>query len=376
MDELPSNPRNPYLGEVQKKQPLMTALQAAFDLFDVDASGTLTNSEVTNALKHLRLTPKNAEVKTFLRELDKNGDNEVDMREFLAGLNKRMAHKIADAMETNEDMIIALRAERQQKMAELNSPKASPRNAGGRKVSQQAVALGLVSVEELGGGGGGGDDGDENKVEVIDLEGTAEEDSAALLIQMKSRQRKAKQAVEHKRFLATAEGSEMNSAALMIQGRARQRKAKQEMARAAEAKRQIKLGEAALSEDLRSMVPQIMNETVFNLLREALETPVCDALVEKLQKQLDDNEYLLMGGGGEAKAAWDTAGGMATTTPTAMQETGAKKTKGKKGVEKEPEVEPLDEDEIADIEDKIEDLMNLPRFDLNLRPKTFVRAGE
>lgn len=226
MDELPSNPRNPYLGEVQKKQPLMTALQAAFDLFDVDASGTLTNSEVTNALKHLRLTPKNAEVKTFLRELDKNGDNEVDMREFLAGLNKRMAHKIADAMETNEDMIIALRAERQQKMAELNSPKASPRNAGGRKVSQQAVALGLVSVEKLGGGGGGGgDDGDENKVEVIDLEGTAEEDSAALLIQMKSKQRKAKQAVEHKRFLATAEGSEMNSAALMIQGHARQRKA-------------------------------------------------------------------------------------------------------------------------------------------------------
>ena len=356
IDELPVNPRNPYLGEVQQKQPLMTALQAAFDLFDVDANGTLTNSEITNALKHLGLSCRNAEVKSFLKELDKNGDNEVDMREFLAGLTKEMAAKIANAMETNEDMIIALRAERQQKMAELASPKASPRSASGRKASQQAVALGLVAGEE---------------VEVLEegIAGNAEEDNAALMIQQKSRMRTAKQEVEQKRFLNSDEGKEMSSAALMIQGRARQRNAKRDLAKAAEAKRKAKLGEASLSEDLRSMVPRILNETIFNLLREALETPICDRQLEKLERQLEEQEKLAAEGSGEgARAAWGT---------DTLGETGRTTKKGGKGaVFVEEETAILDEDELAEIEMKIEDLKRMPRFDLNLQPKTFVALDE
>ena len=182
--ELPSNPRNPYLGEVQRRPPLMTSLQAAFDLFDVDASGTLTNSEVTSALQHIGLSHKDASVKKFLKELDKNGDNEVDMREFLEGLTPEMAHKIANALETNEDMIVSMRAERQRIMEGMRSPVASPRNES-RKHSQQAVALGLVQ------------DDDDDSVAVV--EETEEMNSAALMIQKRQRVRKAKQEVNQKR---------------------------------------------------------------------------------------------------------------------------------------------------------------------------------
>ena len=319
IDELPVAPRNPYLGEVQKKPPLMTSLQAAFDLFDVDASGSLTNAEVTNALKHLGLSTKNAEVKTFLKELDKDGDNEVDMREFLEGLSKEMAHKIANAMETNEDMIIALRAERQAKLAE-------------------------------GGGGeqaGGSEEEKEGTVEVLPSGGSEEEDTAATMLQNRARMRKAKQKVEQKRFLATAEGSEMDGAALMIQSRSRQRKAKQDLAKAAEIKRQAKLAEAALSEDLRSAAPIILGETVFNLLREALETPVCDREVASLEKELEEQENLqnLLENGG-----WG----------------------GDAGEEKEG----MEEEEVEELRERLEELKRRPRFDLNLRPKTYVVKGE
>ena len=152
LGELPKEPRQPYLGEVQRKPPLMTSLQAAFDLFDVDASGTLTNEEVGSALRHLGMSHKDAKVKHFLKELDKNGDNEVDMREFLQGLTPEMAHKIADALETNEDMIVAMRAERQKLMERMAqghnlSPKNSPRTQ--RTASQANIMLLENRLEDI-----------------------------------------------------------------------------------------------------------------------------------------------------------------------------------------------------------------------------------
>lgn len=271
MDELPKNPRNPYLGEVQKRPPLMTSLQAAFDLFDVDASGTLTNNEVTSALRHIGLSHKDASVKKFLKELDKDGNNEVDMREFLGGLTPDMAHKIVHALETNEDMIVTMRAERQKILEGMKSPAVSPRSMQ-IQMSQQAVALGLV----------------ENEEEIVEIEETEELNSAALMIQKRQRIRKAKEKVNQKRFLATAEGAEMNSAALMIQGRQRQRKAKAELRKQAEIKKKHKLEEASQREDLREFVPRILNETLFNLLREAMETPLNDSMLLVLEEQMEN----------------------------------------------------------------------------------------
>ncbi|GMH93769.1 hypothetical protein TL16_g12719, partial [Triparma laevis f. inornata] len=315
MDELPKNPRNPYLGEVQKRPPLMTSLQAAFDLFDVDASGTLTNNEVTSALRHIGLSHKDASVKKFLKELDKDGDNEVDMREFLGGLTPDIAHKIVHALETNEDMIVTMRAERQKILEGMKSPAVSPRSMQ-RQMSQQAVALGLV----------------ENEEEIVEVEETEELNSAALMIQKRQRIRKAKEKVNQKRFLATAEGTEMNSAALMIQGRQRQRKAKAELRKQAEIKKKHKLEEASQREDLREFVPRILNETLFNLLREAMETPLNDSMLLVLEEQMENLRA------------------------------------------REMEGEEVDEDEVYELKQKVERLMSMPRFDLNLKPKTFVRS--
>ena len=320
LGELPKEPRQPYLGEVQRKPPLMTSLQAAFDLFDVDASGTLTNEEVGSALRHLGMSHKDAKVKHFLKELDKNGDNEVDMREFLQGLTPEMAHKIADALETNEDMIVAMRAERQKLMERMAqghnlSPKNSPRTQ--RTASQANIMLLENRLEE--------------KVEV-DTE-THEENSAATMLQKRARVRMAQKKVQNKRFLATAEGAEMNSAALMIQGKARQRKARQEMRRQAAIKKKHKLNEASQNEELRDFVPRIMEESLFNLLREAMETPLNDIAVVNLEDKLK----------------------------TLMEQ-----------VDDHPDIE----NEILLAEDEKERIGMLPRFDLNLKPKTFVRNVE
>ena len=328
MSELPLEPRQPYLGEVQKRPPLMTSLQAAFDLFDVDASGTLTNEEVSSALRHIGLSHKDASVKQFLRDLDKNGDNEVDMREFLQGLTPDIAHKIANALETNEDMIVTMRAERQKIMEGMVSPVESPR--GNRKASQEDVTLGITHLPEEEQAAKRQQNEQEQEQEAVEvIQSNEEEHSAALVIQKRARIRKARQQVHQKRFLATAEGAEMNSAALMIQGKARQRKARQELRKQARIKKKHKLEAASQNEELREFVPRILNETLFNLLREAMETPLNEALIQKLEAKL-------------------------------------------KGIAEEE----YDEDEVLELEEDIDRLNRMPKFDLNLKPKTFVKIIE
>ena len=280
--ELPKETRMPFLGEVQKKPPLLTSLQLAFDLFDVDASGTLSNKEVVEAFKLLGLSYRNSEVKEFLNTLDKDGDGEVDMKEFLTGLSPTMAKMISHQLEVNENMIIVLRAQRQQKLKDLASPPRSPREGFGgggtmnRMASQQAISLGLVSTEELVKVEAEAEAEVEMEVEVevaevVDIEGTEEENAASKAIQGRFRVRKAKKVTQHKRLLNTAEGQEMDRAALMIQGKSRQRKAKRDLAKAKREKTAWKIKESIQDEDLRDSVPRVLNETIFNLLREAME---------------------------------------------------------------------------------------------------------
>ncbi|GMH46654.1 hypothetical protein TrRE_jg2980 [Triparma retinervis] len=331
LGELPTTPRQPYLGEVQRRPPLMTSLQAAFDLFDVDASGTLTNEEVSSALRHLGLSHRDAKVKRFLKELDKNGDNEVDMREFLQGLTPEMAHKIADALETNENMIVTMRAERQKLLEEMaagNSPRgSSPRGGGPRtpRRQSQAVVLGMAEREEEEMGG---------SAEVHVDSDTKEEGAAATMLQKRARMKQAQKKVQNKRFLATAEGAEMTSAAMMIQGKARQRKARLEMRKQALVKKRHKLNEASQDEELREFVPRIMEESVFNLMREAMETPLNDAAIAVLEQKLKILHA------------------------------------------RDPDEDPDIENEILMAEDEKEGIGLIPRFDLNLKPRTFVKIDE
>lgn len=129
----------------------------------------------------------------------------------------------------------------------------------------------------------------------------------------------------------------MNSAALMIQGRQRQRKAKAELKKQAELKKKHKLQEASQRDDLREYVPRILNETLFNLLREAMETPLNDRAMSDLSAQLEMVEERMASGEGD---------------------------------------EALDEDEAYELREKIDRLLQLPRFDLNMKPKTYVKSLE
>jgi len=285
INELPVETRMPYLGEVQKRPPLLTSLQMAFDLFDVDASGTLSNKEIVEAFRLLGLSYRDVEVREFLKNLDRDGDGEVDLKEFMIGLSPTMAKKIATQLEVNENMIIELRAQRQKIIRELASPRsiegaADDTSVGAkglnRMASQQAIALGLVSTTDI-------NSSDKKPVvdavaktaaeakEEVNIAGTSEEDKASLAIQGRFRVRKAKKVTQQKRLLATAEGQEMDRAALMIQGRSRQRKAKREMQKAMVEKTKHKIGTSLHDEDLRESVPRVLNETIFNLLRAAME---------------------------------------------------------------------------------------------------------
>ena len=372
--DLPPQRRNPFLGEVQQKLPLMTTLQAAFDLFDVDASGTLTNSEVTNALKMIGLSYKDASVKRFLQNLDRDGDGEVDMREFLSGLDSDMAKKISDALETNENMIIQLRAQRQAKMQEIA--------AGHTKKEKANVGLNIIEVT--------GDvyvEPSIEEVEVIDEdkavadafaalneEEKEEQARAAMAIQSRSRIRNAKRDVGKQRFKMSDEGKEMDKAALMIQSRSRQRKARQDLHAAAEKKKKYMSGEARLSEELRAMVPTILEETVYNLLREAIATDVQDEEVRKLENNLIDLEAKV---DHDLRHYDEIENHVDDEETTDKKKLAEKKRESKKRATQLMLLKDTIDTRRVKVEEMTESLSEMKmqsRFDLNLKPKTFVRV--
>mmetsp|Transcript_18122 Transcript_18122/g.18114 ORF Transcript_18122/g.18114 Transcript_18122/m.18114 type:complete len:175 (+) Transcript_18122:910-1434(+) len=58
-------------------------LRAAFNIFDTDKSGTINASELRNILCHGKSTPDDV-WNEILREVDSNGNGEIDIKEFEA----------------------------------------------------------------------------------------------------------------------------------------------------------------------------------------------------------------------------------------------------------------------------------------------------
>ncbi|KAF0877685.1 CETN4 protein, partial [Crocuta crocuta] len=76
------------LNETQKQE-----IKEAFDLFDVDGSGTIDVKELKIAMQALGFEPKKEEIKKMIAEIDKEGIGTISFEDFLAIMTVKMSEK-------------------------------------------------------------------------------------------------------------------------------------------------------------------------------------------------------------------------------------------------------------------------------------------
>ncbi|XP_006881188.1 PREDICTED: centrin-4-like [Elephantulus edwardii] len=76
------------LNETQKQD-----IKEAFDLFDVDGSGTIDVKELKIAMRALGFEPKKDEIKKMIAEIDKKGIGTIAFDDFLAIMTVKMSEK-------------------------------------------------------------------------------------------------------------------------------------------------------------------------------------------------------------------------------------------------------------------------------------------
>jgi len=88
-DLAPPTPRTPpirpYLTRRQVKE-----FKDAFAIFDKDGGGSITTQELGDVMKSLGQKPTNAELDTMVREIDADGNGEIDFPEFLTMMLRKM----------------------------------------------------------------------------------------------------------------------------------------------------------------------------------------------------------------------------------------------------------------------------------------------
>ena len=62
----------------------------AFALFDKDGDGTITTKELGTVMRSLGQKPTTAELETMVREIDADGNGEIDFPEFLTMMLRKM----------------------------------------------------------------------------------------------------------------------------------------------------------------------------------------------------------------------------------------------------------------------------------------------
>mmetsp|Transcript_29170 Transcript_29170/g.51238 ORF Transcript_29170/g.51238 Transcript_29170/m.51238 type:complete len:158 (-) Transcript_29170:355-828(-) len=77
-------------------------LKAAFQLFDKNNDGTITQQEFEEVLKTMGLEPSREQLKAILKEADTNGDGEIDFNEFVKMMLNQMENK-GSVMQSFED---------------------------------------------------------------------------------------------------------------------------------------------------------------------------------------------------------------------------------------------------------------------------------
>ena len=69
----------PYLTRAQVQE-----FKEAFDIFDVDGGGTITVEELEEVMKSLGQKPTKAQLEATVREIDADGDGEVEYEEVIS----------------------------------------------------------------------------------------------------------------------------------------------------------------------------------------------------------------------------------------------------------------------------------------------------
>ena len=83
--------KDPFKQELSEKQ--QQNIKEAFDLFDVDGSGTIEIKELKVALRALGFEPKKDEIKQLVSDLStekKENSNTIDFNEFLQIMTAKM----------------------------------------------------------------------------------------------------------------------------------------------------------------------------------------------------------------------------------------------------------------------------------------------
>ncbi|EFB18868.1 hypothetical protein PANDA_013090, partial [Ailuropoda melanoleuca] len=76
------------LNETQKQE-----IKEAFDLFDVDGSGTIDVKELKIAMQALGFEPKKEEIKKMIAEIDKEGNGTITFEDFFAIMSVKMVYE-------------------------------------------------------------------------------------------------------------------------------------------------------------------------------------------------------------------------------------------------------------------------------------------
>nr|KAF6479452.1 hypothetical protein HJG59_002732 [Molossus molossus] len=87
-DQWKKRAANIELNETQKQE-----IKEAFDLFDIDGSGTIGVKELKIAMQALGFEPKKEEVKQLIAEVDKEGTGTISFEDFFAIMSIKMNEK-------------------------------------------------------------------------------------------------------------------------------------------------------------------------------------------------------------------------------------------------------------------------------------------
>ncbi|XP_022106348.1 calmodulin-like isoform X2 [Acanthaster planci] len=71
-------------------QEQFSEFKAAFSIFDKDGDGTVTSDELAVVLRSIGLNPTKRELDMIIKEADTDGNNMIELNEFLATMTQKM----------------------------------------------------------------------------------------------------------------------------------------------------------------------------------------------------------------------------------------------------------------------------------------------
>merc|ERR1712070_1059193 len=78
----------------------LAEIREAFELFDIDGSGTIDAKELGTAMRALGMDAKKEEIRKMIEDIDKDGSGTIDLDEF----QTMMTARIGDAQSREERM--------------------------------------------------------------------------------------------------------------------------------------------------------------------------------------------------------------------------------------------------------------------------------